>query len=241
MLKFFMDRKYRLPRVWSNRELEKIAPLCTGDIVNVSAWKDWDKERRHYRDYFQKASQYFLTNFEPDKRGFQGGKDEIFLDLSGELPVELRRRFDVVFNHTVLEHVFEIDRAFSNLCEMSRDLVIVVVPFLQPIHGEYGDFWRLSPQAVLKMFAKNGFKVTYLNYNRDRKASVYVFAVGTRQPEKWLGKFPAGADIASIERLEVGDSPDAIGNRAIPNTAHSIGRFFRKTFGIFFTKSKEDK
>ena len=52
-MKLFVDRIFRLPRIWSNRELAKFAPLFQGSVVNVSAWKDFDKERMYYREYFK--------------------------------------------------------------------------------------------------------------------------------------------------------------------------------------------
>lgn len=48
-----MDKKFRVPRVWSNRELEKFGHLFSGKGVNVSGWKDIDKEGKKYRDYFR--------------------------------------------------------------------------------------------------------------------------------------------------------------------------------------------
>lgn len=32
-LRFFTDRKFRIARIWSNRELKKYAHLFTGDII----------------------------------------------------------------------------------------------------------------------------------------------------------------------------------------------------------------
>jgi hypothetical protein len=49
-----------------------------------------------------------------------------------------------VLNHTTLEHVFDVHQALRVICALS-DAVIVVVPFMQHLHGpEDGDFWRLS-------------------------------------------------------------------------------------------------
>lgn len=118
-MKFFVDRIHRLPRIWSNRELEKFAHLFEGDIVNVSGWKDIDKEGRHYKDYFIKANSYTITNFKTEARGFQGYSNEIFLDLEKDLPANLYLHFDVVFNHTTLEHIYSVHKAFSNLCNLS--------------------------------------------------------------------------------------------------------------------------
>jgi hypothetical protein len=71
-MKLFVDRIHCLPRIWSNRELARLAGWFPGDVVNVSAWRDEDKEGRHYRDYFTAATHYNLTNYKPEMRGFQG-------------------------------------------------------------------------------------------------------------------------------------------------------------------------
>lgn len=138
----FIDKKFRVPRIWSNRELRRFAGLFEGDIVNVSGWKDMDKEGGFYRDYFSNASTYTITNYNPDKTSCKEKEPEIVLDLENRLPDELVSRFDVVFNHTVLEHVYDFRTAFHNLCLMTRDIVIIVVPFLQQmhVHDNYGDY-----------------------------------------------------------------------------------------------------
>jgi hypothetical protein len=110
---------FRRPRLWSNRELRKIAHLFKGWVVNVSAWKDLDKSVSSYRDYilgdydggipyrsyFINADKYSITNYPKDRqRGFAGSRNtdrvydsEIALDLEEELPSDLVKRFDVVF------------------------------------------------------------------------------------------------------------------------------------------------
>lgn len=182
-----IDKKYRAPRIWSNRELEKFAGMFDGKVINVSAWQDMDKEGRRYKEYFTNHLEYWITNFKSETRGFQGDmENEIFLDLSAPLPEELEgESFDVVFNHTVLEHVFEIDAAFRNLCLLSKDIVVVVVPFLQEQHADYGDYWRFTPQALDRLFEKNGLKTIYINFNDSRNESIYVFGIGSRNPSRW--------------------------------------------------------
>jgi len=68
----FEDRKFRIPRIWSNSELRKFAHLFTGKVINVSAWKDLDKEGNRYKNYFINASEYWISNYKPEFRGFQG-------------------------------------------------------------------------------------------------------------------------------------------------------------------------
>jgi hypothetical protein len=180
----------RLARRWSNAELRKFAGWFPGDIANVSGWRDEDKAGAHYADYFTQKASYTITNYKPEARGMQGAANEVFLDLEAPLDRALAGRFDVVFNHTVLEHVYEFQAAFTNLCAMSRDVVIIVVPWLQPYHGDYGDYWRFSPLAVKRMYEANGLAPLYLSFNEDAFASVYVFALGAKHPERWRARFP---------------------------------------------------
>lgn len=186
------DQQFRLARRWSNAQLRLIAPLCGGRVVNVSAGDDEDKEGATYAGYFSAATSYTLTNFRAAYRGFQGRPNEIPLDLSQPLPAGLAGSFDVVFNHTTLEHVFEVRTAFRGLCELSSDLVIVVVPFAQVQHENVGyqDFWRFTPTCLRALFAENGLDVVYEAANDDFNVSVYLFAVGSRQAGRWAGRFP---------------------------------------------------
>lgn len=184
------ERVHRAARLWSNRELAKSAPLFHGAVVNASAWRDEDKEGAFYRSYFANSASYTITNFDPDKRGFQGVDGEIFLDLEKPLPADLHENFDVVFNHTTLEHVYDFRTAFRNLCGMTRDVVIIVVPFVQQMHADYGDYWRFSPQALHRMFRDEGLDVAYLSFNNDFHASVYVFCIATKMRSRWEKHFP---------------------------------------------------
>ncbi|MDN3492423.1 methyltransferase domain-containing protein [Winogradskyella bathintestinalis] len=185
-----IDRAFRLPRVWSNRELLKFAHLFSGHIANVSGWKDIDKEGKHYKDYFSNANSYSITNYKSEARGFQNFENEIFLDLTETLPTALVNNFDVVFNHTVLEHIYEVHTAFKNLCAMTKDVAIVVVPFLQEMHADYGDFWRFTPLTMDKLFKENGMDMMYCSFNSHKNASVYLFCIATKNKAIWLGVIP---------------------------------------------------
>jgi len=189
----FADRTFWLARRWSNRELKRVAQAFKGDIVNVSGWQDRDKEGGFYRSYFPDAASYAVTNHVgAGDRGFQRQAGEIPLDLTAPLPDELKRRFDVVFNHTVLEHIFEVGSAFANLCALSRDVVIVVVPFSQLQHenASYGDYWRFTPSALRRMFQDNGFTIVYESESPQRNAAIYLFFVASRNPERYRDKLP---------------------------------------------------
>lgn len=228
-MNLFIDRVHRLPRVWSNRELSKFAHLFQGSIVNVSGWKDTDKEGRFYREYFVNASAYTITNYKAEARGFQGYQDEIFLDLQEELPSTLSNKFEVVFNHTTLEHIYDVHTAFANLCKLSNDAVILVLPFLQQYHAEYGDYWRLTPLAIKKLFEDNDLKVLYQSFNSHRASSVYTFTIASRHPEKWNEFF--NWSFSCVDPQGRGREP-YIGCLAIPNIAFKLNRYFHKPMAL---------
>ena len=192
----FEDRKFRLLRKWSNTEIAQLAPLFEGDVINISGWDDRDKVGGCYRDYFSEASSYYITNFQ-GKRGVTGAANEIFLDLTEECPENLIERFDVCFNHTTLEHIFDVRKAFSNICKISRDIVFIVVPFSQTQHEteSFGDYWRFTPTCLRSLFQDNGLDVVYEAQSSYKGAAIYLLFVGSKHPEKWHNVLPLYEEI----------------------------------------------
>lgn len=183
--RFLQDHRFRLPRLWSNEVLRKLGPLVEGDLINVSGWLDEDKQGGHYRDYFPGARSYAVSNY-GGERG-EGIPGEVRLDLEAELPAALHLAYDVVFNHTTLEHVFDVFAATRNLCAMSRGLVIVVVPFLQEQHTteSFSDYWRFTPLGLERLFRHHGFEPVLTTSNHQRGDAVYHLCVAARSPELW--------------------------------------------------------
>ena len=187
----FEERQFRIARIWSNKEIKRFSPLFEGEIVNVSAWDDRDKQGGYYHDYFIKKSNYYLTNYR-GVRGYQGKENEYILDLTKELPEDLIKRFDVVFNHTTLEHIFDVKKAFENLCSLSRDVVMIVVPFSQVQHetSSFKDYWRFTPTCLCSLFEENGFETIYLSSNDDKNAAIYIFCIASCNPDNWKQLLP---------------------------------------------------
>ncbi len=187
----FVDRKYRLLRHWSNKQIRQLAPFIGGDVVNISGWDDRDKEGGHYKDYFRKAKSYTVTNYSGE-RGFTGMDNEIPLDLTQNLPRELTGKFDACFSHTTLEHIFDVRKAFSTICDMSRDIVFVIVPFSQEEHEteSFKDYWRFTPSCLRHLFDENGLKVIYEAQSPYRDAGIYLLFIGSRNPKRWHNILP---------------------------------------------------
>lgn len=181
------------PRMFSNALLRSYGRYFSGDIINVSGWDDRDSEGGYYQDYFPKKSSYVVSNFAISDKGFGSlqGKDteEISLDLEAPLPPALAQKFTAVFNHTTLEHIFAFETAFANICAMSSDAVILVVPLLQQIHiaESFGDYWRPTTLTLMKLFTQQGFTPLVIATNDQPFFPVYCFAIAVRDPKKYEG------------------------------------------------------
>lgn len=194
-----LDKKRVRPRDFSNAMLRRYAPCFSGSMINVSGWRDGDGKGGHYRDYFNGASRYAVSNVGGQGKGFgSAAKDyeEIELDLTADMPDKLKGKFDVVFNHTTLEHIFDIKKAFQNLCLLSRDIVIIVVPVMQQIHHteDFGDYWRPTTMAIAKLFIENGLEPLVIKCNDQPFAPIYCFAIGSKKPGSYKDKFPEDID-----------------------------------------------
>lgn len=176
------EGRFRRARVWSNQVLRAIGPNFHGSVMNVSGWQDLDKEGGRYRDYFPNATDYLISNH-VGTRGLEDGTADYSIDLTAELPVEMHGIVDVAFNHTTLEHIFEVRTAFRNLCLLARKAVIIVVPFVQEQHftKDYGDFWRFTPQALEALSEENGFVTAGVTWNNQFNTSTYIVFVAVRE------------------------------------------------------------
>ena len=181
------------PRRWSNRALKPLAAAFRGDILNVSGWRDEDKEDGFYRDYFGNASSYKVTNYYGTDGADDGMEDSIFLDLEKDLPDSLHGVCDLAWTHTVLEHVADVEASFVNLGKLTRDVLLIIVPWIQDEHyspGLYGDYWRFTPMGMQRLMKLAGCELVHLDANDQPWYPVYLLAIGTKHPDKWRGTFP---------------------------------------------------
>lgn len=188
-----IDKNEISPRLFSNKMLRKYAPLFNGNIINVSGWDDRDREGGHYKDYFKNANDYYISNGPVKDKGTSSATNipnTLEIDLEKDLPDDLVGRFDVVFNHTTLEHIFDVQRAFSSICKLSKDTVILVVPMMQNLHivESYGDYWRMTPISIAKMFLKNNFTPIVIDSNDQPFAPIYCFAIAVKDVKKYEEK-----------------------------------------------------
>lgn len=185
-------------RKWSNQELRKVASQMGGDVINVSGWEDKDKQGGYYKDYFPSRKSYTVSNYTPSHSDNE--ETEIILDLEKKLPKNLEGKFDVVLSHTNLEHIFDCFTAIKNHCLLSRDIVIIIVPFIQQQHenAEFKDYWRYTPSCLRKMFEINGMKTVYEAYSNRAFRVNYLLFVGSKHPRKWKNKLPPYKKLSQV-------------------------------------------
>jgi hypothetical protein len=174
-------------RLWSNDELKYVLDKINNynNVVNVSGWKDSDKEGGLYRDYFSKAAEYRISNYPDDKEKGVSSSNDIPIDLSQELSHSLINKFDIAFSHTVLEHVPNPEFAFEQICKLSSDLVITIIPWKQVLHfnpGQFGDWFRISPIAMRAWHQKNKLTIIHESWSPDYSPETYLFYVGSKKP-----------------------------------------------------------
>ena len=194
-----LDKSYIRPRNFSNRILKKYVSNFNGEVINVSGWRDEDGEGNHYKNYFKNANSYTVSNVSGHGNGLGSAGsnyNEIEIDLTKDISDNLMGKFDVVFNHTTLEHVFNFQKAFKDLCDLSRDAVIIVVPVMQQIHqtADFGDYWRPTTMTIARMFLDNGFEPLVIKCNDQPFAPIYCFAIASKNPNKYKDKFPENVD-----------------------------------------------
>jgi hypothetical protein len=196
------------PRLSINRVLREYLAAFGGEIINVSGWEDRDKEGGFYRDYFGSPARYAISNIAGENgmpEAASDGVEWLFLDLDQPLPAELRRTFDVVFSHTVAEHVFDPCRTFETMVGLSRDVVVSVVPFSQGVHftRSYGDYVRLTPLFLKRFFEERGFTTLLCTFNDQPFLPVYTVFIASRQPARYRAAF-ADAPLAFEPQLTGG-------------------------------------
>lgn len=72
---------------------------------------------------------------------------------------EEKDKYDLILCLNVLEHVFEYQKALSNIyCALKRKgQLILSVPFIYPLHDQPNDYWRFSLHSIRKLLINNGF------------------------------------------------------------------------------------
>ena len=137
----------------SNTWIANAAKDVEGKVLSIGSGNDLDWQGSRYRNYFPKA-EYFTSDITTSAKT----KVNLIIDVRSMPQVE-DASYDCVFIAGVLEHVDDI---FSAMSEVSRilkpgGLLLLGVPFGQPIHRAPQDFWRLTIHGLEYLLDRYGF------------------------------------------------------------------------------------
>lgn len=170
-------------RLYSNVVLRRIFSILNVDsVLNVSGWDDGDKEGNKYVNYFpSKLSRYEISSYSKDHLRADMSISKVTIDLE-DRAYKVSEKFDLIFTHTVLEHVFDQENAFRIMCESANKFVVGVAPMINVLHWEetYGDYWRFTPHGIIKLINNQGFNLVHLEIGPSSSISQYIIFVAAR-------------------------------------------------------------
>ncbi len=109
--------------------------------------------RSTYRGYLKGSAEFTIVNLS------QESAPDLMHNLEQPLPL-VAETFDGVLLINVLEHIFNYRQLLAESARVLKPdgMVVVVVPFLFPVHPSPKDFWRFTDEALKNMLAEAGFK-----------------------------------------------------------------------------------
>lgn len=107
------------------------------------------------------------------------GPDVVQVDVEKPFPFP-DCSFDTVISFHLMEHVYDFWKMPSEIHRVLKPggRVIVSVPFIHEFHGDPGDYWRMSDDAVIRLFQSSGFKLSQVETLGEGVATFAAIKVG---------------------------------------------------------------
>lgn len=109
-----------------------------GSVLDLGGGKDAE-----YLSYIKGTFSVTTLNLDEDTR------PDIFHDLETPLPIP-DASYDHVLLINVLEHIYDYRQLLSEAARVVRPggKIVIIVPFLFPVHPSPRDFWRFTDEAL---------------------------------------------------------------------------------------------
>lgn len=80
-------------------------------------------------------------------------------------------KFDLLLCLNVLEHIYDHQKALTNIYKALRKngLLVVAVPFAYPLHDEPGDYWRFTEYTLKRILSAQGFRKISIAHKGKRE------------------------------------------------------------------------
>ena len=189
---------------------------------------------KRFQPYFATAKRY-LTVEHPSGIAMKGMEQETYdfiAELDGE-PFTDDESIDVIYCHSVLEHVARPERFFANSLRMLRPggRLYIHVPFMYPEHETPYDFNRLTRYGLKSRLEEAGFGIATLRPSSNSFYGSAAFVINSiRQEEQARGftlssiRLPDGSTTPVMPLLEsIIKSIDSVFDDAIYDNLNPIG------------------
>ncbi len=177
----YLSEKWRCPssgRKESNKWLHHNCRDTKGDVLSIGSGNDADQEGDCYRNYFPMATSYTTSEISEEF------KCDLTLDVRS-MPNMKDRSYDCVFCSGVLEHVDDYQAGLSELTRILKagGLLLLGVPFRQPIHMGSQDFWRFTEHGI-KYLLKDSYEIINIVSIDKRKGAGFPSAYWIKAKKK---------------------------------------------------------
>jgi len=91
-----------------------------------------------------------------------------------------RDKYEVILCLSVLEHIYDYQKAIDNLHAALREggQCVIFAPFGYPLHDEPGDYWRFTEHALRRMLSD--FKELQITPRKHRKFPTGYFVIARK-------------------------------------------------------------
>lgn len=139
-----------ITRILMNQIIEYIQ--VKGDVIDIGGG-----ERASYRKYLKNCNYKSLNIDEKIKPDFLIKPNEKF-------PIS-SNTFDICLMFNLLEHVYNWDNIFLEADRVLKNGgdILILIPFLYPIHGAPNDYKRVTDQYLKEYLIKRGYTSILIN------------------------------------------------------------------------------
>jgi len=147
-----------------------------GKILEFGTNKNSSKKFINHLNIIDGSEIFYADKISIDDEKFLNDKNFFVEDLEKKLSFK-DDSFDNIVIFNVLEHVFEMKNAVSEIsrCLNTNGCIIGSTPFLYRIHNAPGDFSRYSEQFIEKILLNNNFsEIKIMNFGSGPFTSSYA-------------------------------------------------------------------
>lgn len=149
----------------SNQWLRKHCKDIQGKVLSIGSAKDKDGEGDYYKNYFSKALCYTTSEIS------ENFNCDLVLDIRA-MPEIANETYDCIYCSGVLEHVDDFHAGFNEITRILKPdgILLLGLPFRQPIHMPPQDFWRFTKYGI-KYLLEDSYEIIAMTAIDDKNGT----------------------------------------------------------------------